>query len=206
MTSRSLKSSVGRVWLRFKDRLRTGRLLSRLAYYALVSDAFQRERELVAAGHREFLQRYDDGANEFLLRRNIHMLEKGLTMRPRRASFAADYIGETVTLFEAMSHGDSCAISGEVADWAREVLAQYSEATCDSENPRIDAARGRLALLGVHSSRDNRSGPHPPSDGPSPVLIESLIALARRRNSVRWFLPSPVSHDVIDRAMEVAVQ
>ena len=39
---------------------------------------------------------------------------------------------------------------------------------------------------------------------PPPVKYEELLELARRRRSVRWFLPKPVPREMIDRAIAVA--
>jgi hypothetical protein len=41
----------------------------------------------------------DSGTDSYLLRRNVHRIEKGLTMRPVRNQFATDYIGATVDAF-----------------------------------------------------------------------------------------------------------
>lgn len=202
--ARKLRAFLGRQRRSFKQRLRQGGRLSQLFYYGIVSDAFRRERAVVAAGHREYGSRYTDRSLEFLLRRNTHMIEKGLTMRPRRKSFAGDYIGETVELFDAMSGAEEPIISSDVVAWSREVLTRYLEATAESEDERVVAARLQLIEMNVGAGRDFVSGPHEPTTASPPVAIDQMIELATRRKSVRWFEQRTVERDVVDRAVDVA--
>lgn len=66
-------------------------------YYALFSCQFSREHKAVLAGKAAYQQSLKDiGETSVLLRRNIHRLEKGLIMQPRRDVFAENFIGETV--------------------------------------------------------------------------------------------------------------
>ena len=70
-------------------------------YYSLFSRAFRREMHAVLHGSRVHqLQSQSQRTGEYLLRRNIHRLEKGLLMRPPRKVFALDYIEETVKCFK----------------------------------------------------------------------------------------------------------
>lgn len=92
---------------------RAGRLLHRL-----FGDSFARERQALVAG----IQRYHrevphEARNQALLRRRIHMLEKGLSMRPRRDVFALDYIGEAVAAY-ALRHAHVTAQAGARAGGA----------------------------------------------------------------------------------------
>ncbi|SVE23497.1 uncharacterized protein METZ01_LOCUS476351, partial [marine metagenome] len=43
---------------------------------------------------------HEKSENVFLLRRNVHRLEKGLLMRPRRPVFGLKYIEELVNVYE----------------------------------------------------------------------------------------------------------
>lgn len=201
---KKLRSRIGRSLVRLRVTLRTGRPLHQIVYYTFFSNAFRRERVLVAKGHQEYNRRLDDGTLEFLLRRNIHMLEKGLTMQPRRETFAVDYISETVTLFGQLTTGRQSAISTAVEEWAREVLARFSEATAASDHPAIIAVRQPIVELLTSGQRDFTSGPHAPFVDSPPVQIDALLHLAERRKSVRWFDQHPVPRDALDRAMQVA--
>ncbi|MBE8228733.1 nitroreductase-like protein, partial [Leptospira borgpetersenii serovar Ballum] len=69
-------------------------------YYCLISREFDREHRAVLLGRLQFARLMQGkGENNAFLRRNVHRLEKGLIMRPRRSSFAEDYIGPTVRCF-----------------------------------------------------------------------------------------------------------
>jgi nitroreductase len=188
---------------------RVGRLSSS-AYYLFFSRAFDREHRATLHGQAAYEAAGRDGANHrYLLRRRIHMLEKGLVMRPRRSTFALDYITETVKAYAAMV--ETQAVTSTTIDpsellWAHDVLSMYFSVV--ASHPTIDAARRRF-----ETAPAPRDIVVPPTqlqpyrreiDEPSPVAYADLLALARRRRSVRWYLPEPVPRAVIDQAMEVA--
>lgn len=140
----------------------------------------------------------------YSLRRNIHRIEKGLVMRPRRPVFAVDYIEETAAAYSraASQHPDQAG--PDELRWARDVLHTYFGAT--EEHPAISAARAQF---------NTNSGPsYQPELAPycrdlsttPSVTYEDLYALARRRRSVRWFEQKPVPRDLIDKAVRVAIQ
>jgi nitroreductase len=201
-----LRSIAGELRAQTKVRLRKGNALERAIYYNVFSDAFKRERLVVARGNQEYTRRRKLGQLEFLLRRNIHMAEKGLTMQPRRPTFAVAYIEETIELLGKLIEQKPAIISPEVENWAREVLNRYFEATETSDSDVIARARAAYSVLTWETEGDALSGPHVPFSGEPPVTIESMTALAVRRKSIRWFKPTPVPHEVVDKAMLVAAE
>lgn len=202
--SPNLRKSLGRRRQRIIQNLRGGSRIHRFVYYSLFSDAFKREEFVVAKGHQAFSKKYAEGKQEFLLRRNIHMLEKGLTMVPRRGTFGVEYIAETVTLLRAAKDHQPKFISDEVLDWAREVMRRYFQATATSSSPVIRRAQSAFDGIIWESDGSPESGPHAPYTDEPPVDIEMLTQLAVRRKSVRWFEPEPVPRELIDLAMNVA--
>lgn len=179
-------------------------LLSSL-YYAFLSNAFRREHRGVISG----LLKYGEEPRtvqetQYLLRRNIHGLEKGLLMKPRRGIFAVGYIEETVTCYEqaVLARGVDIAASGELR-WAHDVLTRYFEVV--GSHPVIDKARSRFLSLKpafqceISCVPYKRDLNHPPS-----VSYEDLLALADRRRSVRWYLQERVPRELIDKAISVA--
>lgn len=203
---RNLKSTAGRVREKLRVRLRRGSALERAVYFTFWSDAYRRERAVVSYGNQEYWRRLKTGKLEFLLRRNIHMLEKGLTMRPRRDTFGVAYIAETVDLAGRLAVAKPEIISPEVELWAREVLERYFEATAVSKSAVIAEARERFSSIAWNVERDNVSGPHAPFTDASPVEFDALLELARRRKSVRWFKGETVPREVVDNAMRVAAE
>ena len=169
-------------------------------YYCCFSNAFGREQLAFLSGqaayHNELIAAPNGVA---LLRRNVHRIEKGLLMRPRRKIFAAGYIGETVGCYVRASQ-HAC---GEELHWARDVLREYF-AVVESE-PRVDLARREFAQAQGQPAGAVKMVPYLRDlDAAPSVGIDALLQLARRRRSVRWFLNKPVEHALIERALDVA--
>lgn len=182
-----------------------GRTRRRL-YYRLFSDAFQREEDSVDAGIHSYKGEMGTGRELYLVRRNTHMIEKGLTMRPRRSEFALDYIERTVTSFEIILTHAELEVPGSELHWMLSVLRDYFEATASSTNPTIVAMRERFASISERFDHGVFSfGPHHPETTEA-VGIDELITLAQNRRSVRWFLPDPVPREKVEKAMQVAVE
>ncbi len=201
-----LRSFLGEARARVKVHLRKGNALEQRLYHLVFSDAYRRERLVVSRGNQEYWRRRQEGRLEFLLRRNIHMAEKGLTMRPRRDTFAVAYIEETVELASKLVQQQPAIISPEVERWAQEVLERYFEATARSDSPSIRRARTMFEAVPWNGPRDETSGPHAPFSDAPPVNIEELLSLAERRKSVRWFTSEVVPREAIDKAMLVAAE
>jgi nitroreductase len=175
-------------------------------YYAFLSRAFDREHYAVLQGQLRYHDReVRTSQGRYLLRRNVHRLEKGLLMRPRRDVFAAEYILETVRAFEAAANGGVRAGSADELqlDWARDVLAEYF--TMAGSHPEIDSARERF-----QSACEGDRGQRVPyrrdlTQSPS-VDYSQLAELARRRRSVRWFLQKQITRSDLDRAVAIAAE
>lgn len=191
--------------LAFTALARAGSRNSRWAriYYAFFNPSYGKEQMAVLAGRFAYdtsLTRPE--GNLALLRRNVHRIEKGLLMRPRRLPFAVDYIGETVDAL-----GVVCSSSGmdpmEI-QWACDVLAEYfAISPLDVEvligpRERFLTFPPPVAVCKVPLIPYRRE-----LHSPSPVAFDALMALAVRRRSVRWFLQKPVPRELIDRAIEL---
>ena len=175
-------------------------------YYAALPDAFGREHKAVLAGKYEYERIREAGSQRYLLRRNVHMLEKGLSMRPRREVFATDYIEDTVSVYRSLT-GEvaGAAETDRELQWANDVLSSYFDAA--NGHPAIERARSRfeVAPLGV-DIRAPKPGLAPylrDLGRPVPVAYNDLLELAQRRRSVRWFEQRPVPRELIEQAMEV---
>ena len=172
-------------------------------YYSLISRSFWREHYGVIYGKLKY---YDNlkaaQENNYLIRRNIHRLEKGLIMRPRKNIFAVDYIQDTVNSYKnAREKLDLPLIKSEL-QWAHDVLKQYFNVV--GSHPVIDRARETfLSLKPIDSDRNfvpyKRNLNNPP-----PVSYEQFLKLSYQRRSVRWYLQKPVPRELIDKAIAVA--
>lgn len=175
-------------------------LLSSL-YYCLFSRQFGREHKAVLQGRLAYQRSLKDiGKSSALIRRNIHRLEKGLIMRPRRAVFAIDYIGETVEMYsKAALQGTLCSAEFK---WATDVLTHYFSVVQD--NVLIAKARA-LFLRTQQSPTVATSVPYLHQTLPPPsVSFEDLSSLFLRRRSVRWYQQKPVELELIRKAVNIA--
>jgi nitroreductase len=177
-------------------------------YYFYFNPSFGREQSAVLAGRACYEKTqgvYGDTAA--LVRRNVHRLEKGLLMRPRRVPFALDYLEETVQAFSrAASFKDW---DPEEKRWASDVLAEYF---------RVHASRPETVSIQALFEKSKRKNGDESSfstpcipyqrnlDSPLPVTLDQLKALAVRRRSVRWFQQKPVDRALVDHALEIGAQ
>ncbi len=181
------------------------RFLSSL-YFAAWSQAFSREHQRVLAGRIRYTDNlHDPNDSSALLRRNIHGLEKGLLMRPRRDEFATDYIVDTVECYSKLVNKTTDEACHDELLWAHDVLAEYFQIV--GSHPNVDRGRSLFDSLSkpqctieceqrIPYRRDLATRPS--------VSYQQLMELARRRRSVRWFLQTPVDRKLIDQAIEVA--
>ncbi|MCQ4286512.1 nitroreductase family protein [Pseudomonas stutzeri] len=169
-------------------------------YYCLLSREFDREHRAVLLGRLRFARLMrSKGENDAFLRRNVHRLEKGLIMRPRRSTFAEDYIGATVRCFADATQAG--VVNGQQR-WANDVLGDYFSAV--GSTPRIDSAKQAFADA-QRPDESSRCVPYPHSQLPAcPVSYDELMVLFRRRRSVRWYQDKPVANELIEQAVRAA--
>ena len=177
-------------------------------YYAFWSRAFAREHQAMLNARLSYAEDLrSPGAGFALLRRNVHRLEKGLLMRPRRDVFGVGYIEEAMECYEHIrkSHCDDEGECGTEMKWAHDVLKKYFEVTTSHEV--IDRCRKRFDALPPVSCESGEKVPYKRDLAKEPsVSYDDLMALAMRRRSVRWFLPKAVDREMIDRAVTLAGQ
>ncbi|MBU1250005.1 MAG: nitroreductase family protein [Actinobacteria bacterium] len=172
---------------------------------------FNREQAAVLRGRRDYYRnkRSLRRPTHVELRRNIHRLEKGLTMVPRRPVFALDYIAETVEFYErahAQRSVDSDSMDAAEIRWAHDVLRTYF-AAITGEHPTIAALRDRFQKLSPLGGDGPALVPFERRNSvDSDVTFDQLYALALRRRSVRWFEQVPVEREKIDAALMVGRQ
>lgn len=195
-------------------------------YYLIFSSAFRREMFAVLQGRKVYAENLVKAQRSSpLLRRNIHRLEKGLIMRPRRPVFAVDYIGETV---DAYTHACNMQqLDQAELRWAGAVLQQYFQ-HCGA-HPIIDKARVHFAAVAAAAAANSPSArsehgrqplsctaadqssqaaiPYRYADiSKAEVSFTQLARLFKQRRSVRWFLPEAVPKELIFQAVEAASQ
>lgn len=179
----------------------SGRLCS--LYYTFFSSAFRREQQAVAAGLALHHSPVDQNSNRTLLRRNIHRIEKGLLMRPRRERFALAYIVDTATCYRECTQAECANEWAKDLAWAHDILERYFEVVQGGDQVEL----AREIFLNVDQPLEEKGGRIPYSrSGLCRVYYADFAHLAKRRRSVRWFLQTPVPHALIDKAVEVAAE
>jgi len=176
-------------------------------YYLILSKNFYREHRSVLAGRAKYLQDIKSKESSYYrLVRNVHRIEKGLTMQPRRDIFAKKYIEETVDSFKAIWL-EKDDISAKQIQWFHDVLKEYFQVV--ESDKLIDRQKERfkeiIEIRKVNNGRKKLSIPYvriPESD----ITYEDFFKLQRQRRSVRWFLDKPVPRELIDKAILAAIQ
>lgn len=179
-------------------------------YYFISDDSFYRETFAVAAGIARYKKDHEsDQKSYFLLRRNIHRLEKGLLMRPRKAVFAEQFINETVSIYKR-----ACQVWAALGEesvelqWASDVLSEYFSVVDKTNENVADAYRTYLQTRNSKSQEqpDRLAIPSRRSlDEPIPNY-DAFMSLCRRRRSVRWYLDKEVPRELVNKAILAAAQ
>lgn len=169
---------------------------------------FNREQFAVLSGRRAYygnLRRRR--VTHVELRRNVHRLEKGILMRPRRDAFARDYILETVEFYVNAVRRDPSdpVIDAMELKWAHDVLAEYFDIITVAD-PVVDRARAIFAELEPSGEKRSIMPYEHASITSSGITYEQMLAMSKQRRSVRWFLDKPVDRDLIDKALAVGRQ
>ena len=183
--------------------------LTSSVYWCFFSKSFRREHHAVALGLAKYASdcRSHSGCR-YLLRRNIHRLEKGLTIiTARRDIFALDYIGETVECYaKIVKTGKPSREEPDQREiqYAYDILNAYFSAV--GAHPVIDHARAAFEQIDSPPRAGDRDLiPYKRDLGtPAPVDYEDLLKLARRRRSVRHYLDKPVPRELLDKAISAA--
>ncbi|MEH6911001.1 MAG: nitroreductase family protein [Oceanicoccus sp.] len=182
--------------------------------YYLTRKEFRRETMAVLNGRHKYEKSIRNGSvasNSFLLRRNIHRIEKGIIMRPRRHEFGLDYIEDTLCAYAALLNHAQAKYDELL--WADSVLKEFFFVTQQSTG-LIEYAVKFTAL----SKRFNEQDHTPPAEDDKPTMIpyskkyaesshiqpEELHSLFLQRRAVRWYIDKPVEKSLVEKAAGMA--
>lgn len=171
-------------------------------YYAFFSRQFSREHKAVLAGKAAYQQSLKDiGETSVLLRRNIHRLEKGLIMQPRREVFGEDFIGETVKIYQRAIKLNN--LNPEEKKWVTDVLVEYFNVVNDTQ--KILKARKVFNQVLNQSNDEQKYIPYPYDSLPkTDIHYEELKKLFIKRRSVRWYRDKEVPSELVEKAVNLA--
>lgn len=177
-------------------------------YYYFINSNFSREQHATAAG-RYFHIKHEASSDiaAVILRRNIHRLEKGLSMNPRKDIFALDYIDETLYAFENLvrsgTENDAALIK-----YTNDVLGSYFNVTKwvpGAPQPiRFQLMESTLTNI---VDRDYLAAPAAYDNLPrANIEYDQFFRLTQQRASVRNFLKQSVPPELIQKAVAAAAQ
>lgn len=176
-------------------------------YYFCLSREFDRELISVLNGRLAYSRSLSNiGITSPLLRRNIHRIEKGLIMKPRRNLFAEDYIIETVQVYQDAAKRKG--YSSHEIQWASDILHEFFSVVKSS--PIIDQAKKIFDAHNVTANRNDfadlvRYKPCSLSSSlPAQISFGGLNSLFLCRRSVRWFEPRHVPFELIQQITNTA--
>ncbi|KAA1244324.1 nitroreductase family protein [Aquimarina sp. RZ0] len=173
-------------------------------YYFLISSSFRREHLAIIKGRLKYHKQNEVEKEAFyLLRRNIHRLEKGLIMKERRAVFALDYIEETVEAYIKVITGSLESVSRKNIKWYSDVLTNYFEVV-DSSNEKLRKLKTLFEKHIVNTGYENASIPYQRDFSILNVNYDDFYKLCKLRRSVRWYENKPVPRELIDKAISAA--
>ncbi len=177
-------------------------LLRSLPWMSTLPSLFAEAYAVLRGNQQNRTDRFVGHGNVYVLRRNIHRLEKGIIMRGRRSTFAADYIEPTVQLFLRACSGEG--FDRDTVLWARDVLLKYFEVV-GHDNPAIE--RARSAWRARAHANDDAAHRHPVTRAALPrsgITLEEFRTLCLQRRSVRWFDERAVPRELVDAALQCA--
>jgi nitroreductase len=174
-------------------------------FYFLFSRKFDREHKAILSGRHAYQKSLTKiGQTSTLLRRNIHRLEKGLIMQPRRDVFAEGYVVETVKAYQLAMHSDLLCI--EERKWFTDVLNEYFSIVQDTEV--ISKARTifkEIDEVVPEEESFKKYIPYPFESLPiTNVDFDELHKLFIKRRSVRWYQDGDVPIELIEKAINIA--
>ncbi|MEV8266688.1 nitroreductase family protein [Microbacterium sp. NPDC076911] len=195
---RRVYEAVNRVFL---EVFGSSRILTHFFYFVSFI-TFNREQTAVLRGRRNYYRnKKRNRLTHVELRRNIHRLEKGLIMRPRRDVFARDYITETIEFYEeavAQCRVASDSMEQSEMEWAHDVLTEYFRVS-SGDDSTVEAARARFEGT-AHDGEFTGKVPYLKKQL-SEITYEELESLVMQRRSVRWFDSREVPRELIDKAL-----
>lgn len=217
MDNLKLREKLGEIKLNFYSQLEYVKyLLLRLSKYIgvirifpyMFSSTSRSEHYTYLAGKEKYLKNlYQSGkANIYLLRRNIHRIEKGLISKNPKSIFATAYILETVYEYERYVNLFSKGNIEERSEksWIEGILDKYFSIV--ETHPNITKAEQLYKKLSDKTETAENNTPYKQNlTSPISISYEDLLELAKKRRSVRWFENKEVPRDKIDKALQIAL-
>ncbi len=167
-------------------------------YYFLNKGGFQDEQYRVLSG---IVKNRTNSWNLGNFRRAIHRIEKGLITEPAKSVFAESYILSTVLTFKKLINAGS---EKETLIWASGILTQYFNTVEKTEVVKkafeeFNKVKGfKNEILPETYFAGNRKTTN--------INIDDFLELNRQRRSVRYYQNKTVPRNLVESAINVALQ
>lgn len=186
-----------------KKALSQSKLFTALFFY--LRGSFYHEQKAILNGQAKYHQLEEERIDtEHQLIRNVHRVEKGLSMKDRRDIFAEGYIeqlvGDLIAAWKKDKNPD------QQLYWSIDVLHEYFQVV--EHTPTISEANDGFEsfLDSIDYTPENRI-PTPRHEIESDIVsYEDLKQLAEQRTSTRWFQQKEVPRELVDKALKVALE
>ena len=174
-------------------------------YYFMLSPALRREHHAVLKGKlKYFQQNVIENEPFYLLRRNIHRLEKGLIMKNRRPLFAMEYIEETLDAYVKVTNiKNTQEISSKNFKWYNDVLENYFSVV-DQNDPKVKHLKEIFDTHKVKTRQQPTSVPFKRDFNLLEISYDNFFNLTKLRRAVRWYEDRKVPRELIDKAIAAA--
>lgn len=173
--------------------------LSASLYYFIFNSSFRNEHFMVLKGRIAFIKNQKKIIRTSAqLRRNIHRIEKGLVMKPRKKVFAEKFINETVTLLHIASISND--FNNEELKWGVDVLETYYNTV--QFTPLIERSFKKFKKISFKNYSSEKYVPIPVNEIPKITIdIANFDQLVKNRKSVRWYNSKKVKPSIIQTAV-----
>ena len=136
--------------------------------------------------------------NEYVLRRNIHRLEKGLLMIPMRDIFGLRFIEETVNCYACINQ----LTHPDIHEWGGDVLEEYFKVT-ESIDPRYESSLSNFRQIKREVVGHSLQLPYIQTYKKT-FNYDDLEKVLVSRKSVRWFAEKAVPSHLITNSLHLA--
>lgn len=196
-----LNSYVETISLTKLSILRTMPILIRLNLF-FNKKYFKEHQAFIEGAYKYRKSLINNKVNIYYIRRNIHRIEKGLLMQPRRDVFALRFIKETIEAVENLLNSSLDYSESEIK-WALDVLTSYFNMVDSKDDNYIYAKKiyFRIKKKETHSMKI----PYNYNNICSDLDFSNFQSLMKNRKSVRWYKDKKVDRELINKALDVAL-
>jgi len=187
-----------------KKLISRSRSLSTLYFY--VRGTFYQEQKSVLNGQIEYIKRERSRQKPaYRIVRNIHRIEKGLSMEDRRKIFAESYIQTTVNDV-SYAWKNNGTLEEDQLKWSIDVLNEYFNVVSDTENINKARLEFKELLRNIEYNPNDKVPKDRKEYNKDIPTYNELKDLSVRRTSTRWFKDKKVPRELLDKSLEVAAE